>query len=45
MTEHLGGIGSPAEGLSLVPEVFVIGPGYAIVSRSGIFARDKARDV
>jgi len=24
MTEHLGGIGSPAEALSLVPEAFVI---------------------
>ena len=42
MTEHLGGIGSPAEGLSLVPEAFVIGPEYAIVSRWGIFVRDEA---
>jgi hypothetical protein len=31
MTEHLGGSGSPAEGLSTVAEVFVIGPEYAIV--------------
>ena len=34
MTEHLEGIGSPAEGLSLVPEVFVIGSEYAIVPGS-----------
>jgi hypothetical protein len=34
MTEHLGGSWSPAEGLSLVPEAFVIGPEYAIVPGS-----------
>jgi len=54
MTEHLGGIASPAEGLSFVPEVFVIRPEYAFVPglcrrsegrTAGIFVRDKARDV
>jgi hypothetical protein len=34
MTEHLGGSGSPVEGLSLVPEAFVIGQEYAIVPGS-----------
>src|SRR6476646_6379888 len=30
ITAHLGGIGSPAEGLSVAPEAFVIAPEYAI---------------
>lgn len=30
MTEHFGGSGSPAEGLSVVPEGLVIGLGYAM---------------
>jgi hypothetical protein len=34
MTEHLGGIASPSEALSLVPERFVIGPECAIVRGS-----------
>ena len=34
MTEHLGGIGSPAEVLSWLPETFVIGSEYAIVPAS-----------
>ena len=54
MTAHLGGIGSPAEGLSLAPEAFVIEPEYAIVPRSctssagravRVFVRDKPPDV
>jgi hypothetical protein len=44
MTEHLGGIGSPAEGLSLVPEVFVIGSEYAIVPGSRTCSAGRASE-